>query len=113
MEGKNMMWSDGGNMKHGCCVTHKNAACYVQIPRNLVELVEKQSDHVKLLTEKVERLEDFKYAQQYNGVKDNEGNASGTTSEEISTEHVIKATVKEHSPTVIKNNRKKEKNNKW
>ena len=78
------MWNGGRNMKHGHHVTHKNVVHCVQTPYNLSALVEQQSEHAKMLTDKVERLEEAKCMQQYNIVEDDEGNISGTDSEEIS-----------------------------
>ena len=66
---------------------------------NLAALVEQQSDHINLLKDKVERLEDLKCTQQCNGVKDDEGNNSG-----LSKEHAIIATMKYCTPNAIKNN---------
>ena len=53
-----MIWNDGRNMKCGHCVTKKNAVHYVQTQCNLAALVEQQLDHVKMLTDKVEILEE-------------------------------------------------------
>ena len=88
-------------MKYGHYVIHKNTACYVPKPYNLAALVEQQSDHIKMLTYKVERLEEFKHTQQHNGIED-EGNNSGTASGEISTETTIREMAKEHMPNMIK-----------
>ena len=54
------MWNNGRNMKNGHHVTHNNTACCVQTPCNLEALVEQQSDHIKMLTDTVETLEEFK-----------------------------------------------------
>ena len=47
----------------------------------------------------MERLEDLKHMQQCNGVKDDEGNDSGSC-----TEHTIRATAKECLPNATINN---------
>ena len=86
------MWNDGRNMKYGHYVTHKNTVSCVKTPYNLVALVEQQSDHIKMLTDKVERLDEFKHTQQCNGIQDDEGNNSGTANEEISTEPMVRST---------------------
>ena len=90
------MQTDRRNIKYEYHETYKKTAHYVQMPCNLAAIVEHQSDYIKFLTDKVERLRGFLCVQQHNCIEDDAGNKSGTTSEEISTEFIIRATAKDY-----------------
>lgn len=54
-----------------------------------------------MLTDKVEILEEVKHTHQNSVIEDDEGKNSGTASEAISTEPMIRAMAKEHVPNGI------------